>query len=263
MMTATPRPSPAALAIRLLVIAAVVLLAGVTAPAAAQGLPEPYEDPPFACTVHDYGLTAPPLIAPPDDPLCVRYDKTNATLADLGILDFLAGEPGRLTMVAGKCGYWQQDHWVVGVGAGLPPVIAWVGSYWYDLRTGTAGAALRSLEVLGQPADATTFIATLRPLVGDDVAARLAPYADPDGGGGVSYALPPGTTDGLCGPAVAPAAVDALAATTTSTAAPTPATGTKPGGRLPATGGNPHLLLGGALLALAVAGRHLLGSRTQ
>ncbi|MDQ2647965.1 MAG: hypothetical protein M3Z03_00260, partial [Actinomycetota bacterium] len=254
MMTATPRRSPATPARRVLVVATVVLLVGLPTPAGAQGLPEPYEDPPFTCTVHDYGQTAPPLIAPPDDPLCVRYDKTNASLDDLGILDFLAGEPGRVAMVAGKCGYWQQDHWVIGVGAGLPPAIAWVGSYWYDLRTGTAGAALRSLEVLGQPVDATSFVAALRPLVGDDVAEQLAPYADPGGGGGVSYALPSGTTGGLCGPAVSPAAVDAPP----GSAAPDAAAPAPQPGRLPATGEDPRLLTGGVLLVLAVAGRRLL-----
>ena len=49
------------------------------APARAQS-PEPYRDPPFTCTVARLRNGAPPeLPAPADDPLCVRYDKTNIT----------------------------------------------------------------------------------------------------------------------------------------------------------------------------------------
>ena len=77
-------------------------------------------DPPFTCEVIDYGTEPPELPAPADDPLCVRYDKTNITVSTLGVVDFLAAEPGRVAIVAGKCSYWQQDHWVVRATPGHP-----------------------------------------------------------------------------------------------------------------------------------------------
>jgi len=170
-------------------VLAVALLGA--SPARAQA-PEPYRDPPFTCTVIDYGTAPPTLPAPADDPLCVRYDKTNITLSTLEVIDFLAAEPGRVAIVAAKCSYWQQDHWVIRADPQAPPLVSWEGSYWYDAPSGSAAGVLRNLRVADQPADATTFIAALRPIIGDEAADQMSAFADPGGGGGASFALPDG-----------------------------------------------------------------------
>jgi hypothetical protein len=198
---------------------------------------EPYRDPPFTCEVIDYGAEPPDLPAPPEDPLCVRYDKTNITVSTLGVVDFLAAEPGRVAIVAGKCSYWQQDHWVVRATPESTPLVEWEGSYWYDGRTGTAAGILRGLRVGGQPADGEAFAAALAPLIGDDAAAELASYAAEGGGGGASFALPEGFAPDACGDVAVPPP-----STTTSTAVPaaTPSDGAGAAVRgtatLPATG---------------------------
>ena len=176
----------------LLTAGAAAFLAGpATAPAGAQ-TPEPYRDPPFTCEVIDYGAEAPDLPAPEDDPLCVRYDKSDITVSTHGADDFLAAEPGRVALVAGKCSYWQQDHWVIRVSPETPPIVSWHGSYWYDARTGSAGGILRDLRVGDQPASGEAFIEALRPIVGDDQAEQFRRFADDGGGGGMTMALPDG-----------------------------------------------------------------------
>ena len=189
---------------------ALVALAGATlsvSPASAQ-TPEPYRDPPFTCAVIDYGTEPPELPAPPQDPLCVRYDKTNITVSTLGVVDFLAAEPGRVAIVAGKCSYWQQDHWAVRASAETPPLVSWEGSYWYDAPSGSAAGILRDLRVADQPADAGTFIEALRPIVGDATAAELAAFADDGGGGGATFSLPDGFGGDPCAGSAGPPAPD-------------------------------------------------------
>jgi hypothetical protein len=234
------------LALVLLAVAAVL----VAAPARAQA-PEPYRDPPFTCTVIDHGTDAPEPPAPDDDPMCVRYDKTNITVSTLGVIDFLAAEPARVALVAGRCSYWQQDHWVVRASPDTPPLVSWEGSYWYDTRTASAAGILRDLRVADQPADATAFIAALRPLVGDEVADALEPFADDGGGGGATFALPDGFGGDPCQADAAAPSPDPDA-TPTGPTAPRRSTASDVGSStLPATGspaGGPTGLL---LLALA------------
>lgn len=255
----TPRSRPALLVVPAAsaVVLLLALVLAVPSPAAAQG-PEPFRDPPFTCEVHDYGTEPPAVPGPADDPLCVRYDKTNITVSTLEVVDFLAAEPGRVAIVAVKCSYWQQDHWIVRLSPDTPPLVEWEGSYWYDARTGAAAGILRGLEVAGQPADAATFIAALRPLVGDATADQLAPYASADGGGGLAFQLPDGfAAEQQCS--------SATASPTPPPAAPTPAAGAPPGpgvagadqaarlpARLPATGGDGHPVAGVVLLAAAL-----------
>lgn len=174
--------------------AAAAILTTTAAPADAQQ-PEPYQDPPFDCEVIDYGQAAPPVPGPPDDPLCVRYDKTHATVSDLRILDFLAAEPGRfgIFLVPPRCAYWQQDHWVVRLHPLLPPLVSWRGSYWYDASTLSGGAVMRDLRVLGLPVAAHAFVDALAPLIGPEQAAALRAFTDPGGGGGVTVRIPAGT----------------------------------------------------------------------
>jgi hypothetical protein len=186
--------------------AALVAVAGAAlgaAPVRAQ-TPEPYRDPPFTCVVVDYGTDPPEVPAPPQDPLCVRYDKTNITVSTLGVVDFLAAEPGRVAIVAGKCSYWQQDHWVVRASPETPPLVSWEGSYWYDAPSGSAAGILRDLRVADQPADAQTFLEALRSVFGDATADQLAAFADEGGGGGATFSLPEGFGGDPCAASAEP-----------------------------------------------------------
>lgn len=227
--------------------------AGIIGPAHVRAqVPEPYRDPPFTCTVIDYGAEPPTLPAPADDPLCVRYDKTNITVSTLEIVDFLAAEPGRVGVVAAKCSYWQQDHWIVRVAPDTPPLIEWEGSYWYDARTWYAAGVLRNLRVGGQPADTAGFIEALRPLVGDENADDLAAYADAGGGGGATFGLPNGfgVDCRTAPPADPPSDRPAQPGDSATPTTPDPgAEATSTSNRLPATGGGAPPELG--LLALA------------
>jgi hypothetical protein len=243
---------------RSLVLGALGLVLAATPTARAQS-PEPYRDPPFECTVIDYGTEAPPVPGPADDPLCVRYDKTNITVSTLEAVDFLAAEPGRVAIVAGKCSYWQQDQWVIRASEDTPPLVSWEGSYWYDAASGSAAGILRGLRVADQPADATAFLDALRPIVGDDVADQLGAFADADGGGGARFALPEGFGGDPCAPSTGPSpdSDDAGPAPPPppdgqGTAAPTAA-----GGALPATGGSSPVGLAALLVVLAAALRRL------
>lgn len=208
-------------------------IALITASPAAAQTPEPYRDPPFSCEVIDYGKEAPTLPAPEDDPLCVRYDKTDITVSTLGAVDFLAGEPGRVALVAGKCSYWQQDHWIIRVSPETPPIVSWQGSYWYDAHSGSAGGILRDLHVADQPASGEAFIEAIRPLVGDEQADQFRQFADDGGGGGMSMRLPDGFGMEQCAAAPGEDPQPAPGDPTTTTAPPSDTT-TAP--TLPSTG---------------------------
>lgn len=217
--------------------------------------PEPYRDPPFTCEVIDYGAEAPRIPAPEDDPLCVRYDKTDITVSTLGAVEFLAAEPARVALVAGKCSYWQQDHWIVRISTDTPALVEWEGSYWYDARSGSAGGIVRGMQVGGQPADGAAFAEAMTPLIGEEAAAELASYAAEGGGGGATFALPEGFGFPTCGaaqeqpppaedpepPGEEPApAADAVAA---------------PDRSLPATGASPAAGVAALAAVLALAAR--------
>ncbi|HVX19442.1 MAG TPA: hypothetical protein VHA73_15570 [Acidimicrobiales bacterium] len=161
------------------------------------GAPSPYHDPSFTCHVYDYGTRPPTIPGPADDPLCVRYDKRNIDLGTPGFVDFLQAEPGRVAIVAGKCGYWQQDRWEVRIPLFRTPLVEWSGSYWYDGRTLQAGAAARAMKVAGQPVGGQAFLSAIASLFGSAAASRLAPYVDAGGGGGISYDIPFGSQAAL------------------------------------------------------------------
>jgi hypothetical protein len=150
----------------------------------------PYVAPPFAgeCTVHQFGEgEVPDLRGYPDDPLCVEYAKRDITLANGGVIRFLLAEPARFALAAGKCEYWQQDHWSVQVAPGQVPLVRWDGSYWFDLGRGQAGARLTGLTVAGQPMTLTRAaeaVAPFSPLL----AAYFLRYAQ--GGDGASVVSP-------------------------------------------------------------------------
>jgi len=260
-----PRTRPVhPVACRSLALAALVLVsAGVAArPAAGQEPPQPYQDPPFTCVVHDYGAAAPTLPGPDDDPLCVRYDKTHVTISTLEVVDFLVAEPGRVALAAGRCSYWQQDHWVVRAAPGAPALVSWEGSYWYDVRSGTGAAVLRDLRVAGVPVDGAAFVEAMRPVVGDEQADALLAYASDGGGGGMSFAVPAdgeamcpastGPSDGA-GSSDLPGSsdTDAVADQELSRSSAVGAAGVTRAS-LPATGGGPPVA--GAVVALVAAG---------
>jgi hypothetical protein len=262
-----PRASRPAAAPRLALAALVLVGAGSGAHAAAQEPPQPYQDPPFTCEVHDYGTDAPTLPGPDDDPLCVRYDKTHLMVSTLEVVDFLVAEPGRVALAAGRCGYWQQDHWVVRAAPGGPALVSWEGSYWYDVRSGTGAAVLRDLRVADAPVDGAAFVEAMRPLVGDEQADALLAYTDDGGGGGMSFAVP---ADGaaMCpaatGPSDGTGAPDLPASTATATAAQqgsshladVRATGASRAS-LPATGGGPPAAAAAVALGAAALVRRL------
>jgi hypothetical protein len=149
------------------------LLVGLPIGAAQAGTDTPitaYDAPPFAdaCQFHRFGEgEAPDLSAYPDDPLCVEYAKRDITVDNGGALAFALAEPARVALAAGKCQYWQVDHWSVQFSRGNVPVIRWDGSYWFDRGTGQAAGRLRHLTVGGQPA-------------GIDEAARLVDPVSPE-----------------------------------------------------------------------------------
>jgi hypothetical protein len=167
----------------------------VVAPSAANAVDPgvtPYFAPPFAsqCVVHYYGEgVAPDLTALPDDPLCVDYAKRDITLDNGGALRFVLAEPARFAVVAGKCAYWQQDHWSVQLSRGQVPLIRWDGSYWYDLGAGEGGARLTGLTIAGQPATlarAAQFVAPYSPVL----AAYFLAYANGGDGAAVVAGFP-------------------------------------------------------------------------
>ena len=239
-------------------VAAVLAVAASGPTAASAQTPEPYRDPPFTCEIIDYGKDAPTLPAPEDDPLCVRYDKTDITVTTLGAVDFLAAEPGRVALVAGKCSYWQQDHWVVRASPETPPIISWRGSYWYDARTGSAAGILRDLRVADQPASGEAFIEAMRPLVGDEQADQFRQFVDDGGGGGMAMQLPDGFGIDRCAAAPGgdsdptPGEPPATAPPTTVAApAATPAPTSLPATGVTVPGWAFALLAAGALIAAA------------
>lgn len=152
----------------------------------------PYYDPPFAadCVVHQFGEgQVPKLGSYPGDTLCVEYAKRDITLSTGGAVQFLLAEPARVLLILGKCRYWQQDHWSVQLAPGQTPVIRWDGSYWYDLGAGRAGARLRGLTVLGQPATIATAAAYVTPY-SPELAAAFLKYGQGGDGASVTAGFP-------------------------------------------------------------------------
>jgi hypothetical protein len=181
--------------IRLLLSSLVLALAApatMTAQADTSPAPAPYVAPSFHCAkVHHYGNgKAPDPLTLKGDPLCVVYNKRDITLDNGGAARFLEAEPARFA-VAGKCQYWQRDHWRVRVDRGLDAVVRWDGSYWFDITNGKGGAILRHFRIAGQkvgPKQAAAALSLLSPAV----AKEIRTYGAHGGGGGASVTLPGG-----------------------------------------------------------------------
>jgi hypothetical protein len=182
-----------ALPIRALALMAVLVVLSPLAPAHGAPAPiEPYFPPPFgdSCVVHQFGEgEVPKLRSLPDDPLCVEYAKRDITISNGGAIRFILAEPARFALVAGKCQYWQQDHWSVQLRPGATPVIRWDGSYWLDLGAGQAGARLSGLAIAGRPAtleEAAKYAARFSPAL----AAFFRQYGQGGDGGAVRLGIP-------------------------------------------------------------------------
>jgi len=161
----------------------------LTGASAAPGV-SPYQPPTFHCeTVHHYGNgEAPNPVTLKDDPLCVVYNKRDITADNGGAIRFLLAEPARFA-VAGKCQYWQRDHWRIRIDRGMHPLVKWDGSYWWDLKKGIGGAILRHFRIAGQPvgaAQAAAAVATISP----SMAKEIRTFGAGKSGGGATVVLP-------------------------------------------------------------------------
>jgi hypothetical protein len=169
------------------------VLVGLPVGAAQAGVPvTPYEAPPFAgeCEVHRFGEgEVPDLSAYPDDPLCVEYAKRDITVDNGGAVAFALAEPARVALAAGKCQYWQRDHWSVQFSRGDVPVVRWDGSYWFDKGTGQAAGRLRNLTVGGQPAGIEEAAELVEP-ASPELAAYLRLYGRGGSGLGADAGVP-------------------------------------------------------------------------
>ncbi len=153
----------------------------------------PYFPPTFHCPlVHYYGNgKAPNPAAMKGNTLCVIYNKRDITVDNGGAIRFAAAEPARFA-VAGKCQYWQRDHWRIRVDRGFGEVVKWDGSYWWDLRDGFGGAIMRHFEIAGAPVGPTQAAAAIS-TVNPPLAAAIRKYgAGPGGGFGAAMTFPNG-----------------------------------------------------------------------
>jgi hypothetical protein len=133
------------------VTAAAMLSMAGAAPAAPIA---PYDgDNPFRCKTQDTGVG----VAYPDpgaDPFCVRYDKTQQNVTELGLVEFLALEPARVAAAVPKCFYHQSDHWTASVVQGVGPELwNWEGRYFFDKARGMGGVYVQNFRIGGVPAD--------------------------------------------------------------------------------------------------------------
>jgi hypothetical protein len=95
---------------------------------------------PFRCDLQQVG-TGVDFPQPDADPFCVEYDKTHQSVAELGVVDFLANEPARVAAASDKCFYFQADHWRGSVEQGYEQseTYNWDGRYFFDKARGVFG----------------------------------------------------------------------------------------------------------------------------
>jgi hypothetical protein len=116
---------------------------------------------------------------------------------NFGAVLFAYQEPFRFAAAAGKCRYWQVDHWSIQVSRpGEPVLVQWDGSYWFDLINGEGGGILRNFRVAGHRADVGA-VASLVERVDPEAGALLRTYGARGGGGGGSAHL--NNPTGQCG----------------------------------------------------------------
>jgi hypothetical protein len=140
---------------------AVALAAGAlaaVAPAAAAEPLAPWDGTnPFDCELQQAGFAATGP-NPEADPYCVEFDKRRQNLTELGVVEFLSREPGRVATALPKCFYFQSDHWRGSVvqADGSTKTYEWDGHYFYDRATGSGGVWVTNANVGGHSGDATT-----------------------------------------------------------------------------------------------------------
>jgi hypothetical protein len=154
----------------------------------------PYRTPTYHCPeVHRYGNGVAPnvLALLKGSTLCVVYDKRDITADNGGAIRFTLAEPARFA-VAGKCQYWQRDHWRIRIDRGFGELVQWDGSYWWDLRNGYGGAILRNFRIAGAAVGAYQAAAAIQ-AISPPLAAQIRKYgAGPGGGFGAFVTLPSG-----------------------------------------------------------------------
>jgi hypothetical protein len=145
--------------------ALVALCAGVAIalPAAVSGAqpiapPSPWNGVnPFNCTIQNAGLGS--TVPDPDaDPYCVRFNKTNQNITQLGLVTFLLQEPARVAAAVPKCFYFQEDHWRGSLIQSNPKTVLYefYGHYFFDKATGNGGVWVTHFTVAGQTFDPRT-----------------------------------------------------------------------------------------------------------
>jgi hypothetical protein len=144
---------------RLAVIGAV---AGVVALPAAQvgaaGSPTGYDGHiPFECELQQAGAGT-DFPHPDADPFCVEYEKKHQNVTQLGVVEFLAKEPARVSQAGPKCWYYQRDHWTgyVVQDDGRTQTYNWDGSYFYDKARGLGGVYVENFTINGKTGDPRT-----------------------------------------------------------------------------------------------------------
>jgi hypothetical protein len=161
-----------------LVLLTQLLLGGGSAHALAA--PTPWDGVnPFACTIQDagQGTTVPD---PGADPYCVRFDKTNQNVTELGLVDFLSKEPARVAAAVPKCFYYQEDHWrgsIVQSDQGTV-VYEFFGHYFFNKATGDGGVWVTGFTLAGQTFDPRTL---------PGFPPQWDPYFGPGTGGVISH----------------------------------------------------------------------------
>jgi hypothetical protein len=109
---------------------------------------------PFQCELQQagFGETGP---NPAADPYCVEFDKRRQNVTQLGVVDFLAKEPGRVAAASAKCFYFQSDHWRGSVvqDNGATKTYEWDGHYFFDKARGEGGVWVTNFNFNGQTGD--------------------------------------------------------------------------------------------------------------
>jgi hypothetical protein len=133
-----------------------LLLGGASA--RALSAPTPWDGVnPFNCTIQDagQGTTVPD---PGADPYCVRFDKTNQNVTELGLVDFLSKEPARVAAAVPKCFYYQEDHWRGSLVQSDQQTVVYefFGHYFFNKATGDGGVWVTGFTIAGQTFDPRT-----------------------------------------------------------------------------------------------------------
>src|SRR5581483_2715597 len=142
---------------RLILILTLLIAGGAAQGARALAPPTPWDGTnPFNCTIQDAGLGT-KVPDPGADPYCVRFDKTQQNLTQLGIVDFLLKEPARTAAAVPKCFYFQEDHWRGSISQSDPLALyEFQGHYFFNKATGDGGAYILDFTLAGQTFDPTS-----------------------------------------------------------------------------------------------------------